>query len=52
MKDVIQDEKTFKAKLEALSPLPEGVEDIEIFIEYHNYTQSFDKRIELHFDDP
>lgn len=39
MTDAIQKEKDFKAKLDALSPLPDGVENVEAFIEEYKQKQ-------------
>ena len=39
MTDAIQKEKDFKTKFEALSPLPDGVEDVEVFIEEYKQKQ-------------
>ena len=39
MTDAIQKEKDLKAKLDALAPLPDGVEDVEVFIEEYKEKQ-------------
>ncbi|MFC1829332.1 AAA family ATPase [Thermodesulfobacteriota bacterium] len=48
MTDAIQKEKDLKAKLDALSPLPEGVEDVGVFIE--GYKQKQEELVRLNDD--